>query len=57
MNEKKPYSDSRWHEPLKGKTVGTREFTEADKKKIERATEEMLKYFGVLDQDEEYQDD
>lgn len=57
MNGKKIYSDSRWHEPLKGKTIGTREFTEADKKKIERATEEMLKYFGVQDPGEEYQDD
>lgn len=57
MNGKEIYSDSRWHEPLRGETIGTREILETEKKAIEKGTEEMLRYFGVLNQDEEYQDD
>lgn len=57
MNGKKLYSDSRWHEPLKGDTVGNRTIQEMEKEKIERGTEEMLRYFGVLKPDEEYQED
>lgn len=54
MSEKKPYSDSRWHEPLKPVFVGHREIREDERERIEKGTEEMLRYFGVLKPDEEY---
>lgn len=54
MQGKKPYSDSRWHEPLKGKTVGHIPIREDEKENIEKGTEEMLRYFGVLKPGEEY---
>lgn len=54
MSEKKPYSDSRWHEPLKPRTVGHRSIREEEKEKIDRGTEEMLRYYGVLKPGEEF---
>lgn len=47
MNEEKPYFNSRLHEPLKPRTVGYKEITEEDRKRIDEGTEEMLCFFGV----------
>lgn len=54
MQDKKPYSDSRWHEPLKGRTVGHKTIREDEKEEIDKGTEKMLRYFGVLKPDEEF---
>lgn len=55
MSNEKPYSDSRWNEKLKPEAVREqREFTEEEKKRIDRGTEKMLRFFGVLKPDEKY---
>lgn len=55
MNEeKKPFSDPRWNEPIKMKTVGYKPILPEEKKQIEKETEEMLRFFGALIPDEEY---
>lgn len=54
MDEKKPYSDSRWHEPLKPRKAGHREIGEDEQEEIDKGTEEMLRYFGVLKPGEEF---
>lgn len=54
MEEKKPYSDSRWHEPLKPRIVGRREPREDEQAEIDKGTEEMLRYFGVLRPEEKF---
>jgi hypothetical protein len=53
--DKTLFTDKRWNEPLKPRTVGEKvEFTEEEKKEIEKETEEMLRFYGVLKPDEEY---
>ena len=54
MNEEKPYSDSRWHEPLKPRTVGYKEITEEDREKIDEGMEAMFRHFGVLKPGDEF---
>ncbi len=54
MSEKKPYSNRRWHEPLKPIAVGHREIREDEQEKIDKGMEEMLRYFGVLKPGEKF---
>lgn len=53
-DEKKPFSDTRWHEPIKMKTVGDKPILPEEKEQIEKETEEMLRFYGALKPDEEY---
>lgn len=43
MTNKKPYSDSRWHEPLKPSIVGETEITKEQKKKNKEFEKEFEK--------------
>ena len=54
MEEKKPYSDSRGHEPLMPRLTGHREIREDEREEIDRGTEKMLRYFGVLKPGEKF---
>lgn len=47
MSEKKLFSDKRWHDIPKGKTVGHIEFTEEEKEKNRKESLEILKKMGV----------